>query len=369
MSPKASPPKRFWDTSLGIWLYIIGTRLLMGLGGLVAITIVGGLVYLLFWVPEQFTDPAPTRQLVLAGKVVNSQTGEWPNNRLVLVFLNGKEIARSTTAMGSFSRSRQGIHDGLFVVQIDNAYRLARDSFLKGEDGKPFFQRPGLGDLYHWFPEFEEGGLVVIPVPSKNLTYAVKVLTGDVASLPQAILTPGSAQLRGTNNIVISLADASPAQMPPAGSAIDTRVSVQGTSYEKSTQTIETNKVTVPINNCGGSAPVVQQFVQSQTFIHEYRMEAGAGAGVSVSLPVGWAKLVFELQAKYGFEQGQIDTRTVGTTLEAAPGTNQVYVVTWKEVWEAGTANVLVGNDSLVIPFRVRTNLIYSIDSNKLGCN
>jgi hypothetical protein len=78
--------------------------------------------------------------------------------------------------------------------------------------------------------------------------------------------------------------------------------------------------------------------------------------------------LVAELQAKYGFEQGQIDTRQISYHMEALPGTNQVYVITWQEVWDSGVAQVNAGNDNITIPFRVKTNLVYQVDSTRLDC-
>jgi hypothetical protein len=83
---------------------------------------------------------------------------------------------------------------------------------------------------------------------------------------------------------------------------------------------------------------------------------------------VPWAKLLVELQAKYGFEQGQVDSRTVDTTLEVERGTNQVFVIVWSEVWDSGTAAIMAGNDRIEAPFRVKKDVIYSIDSEKLAC-
>jgi len=78
--------------------------------------------------------------------------------------------------------------------------------------------------------------------------------------------------------------------------------------------------------------------------------------------------LILELEARYGYKQGQIDERTINTTLTAEPETNQSYLITWQEIWESGSGIAVVGEDTVSIPFRVRTNVIHSIFSEKLSC-
>ena len=143
---------------------------------------------------------------------------------------------------------------------------------------------------------------------------------------------------------------------------------IKDVKYDASPEIIELSKMTIPMDNCGGSAPLAQDYTYSQTFIHEYRMEASGGVGAQIPIPIEWLGLRVELQAKYGFEQGQIDSREIAYHMQAEPGTNQVYIVTWREVWEFGTAQALAGNDIITVPFRVKTNLIYEVDSTKLEC-
>jgi hypothetical protein len=301
---------------------------------------------------------------VFAGKVVNQETGEWPNNRLVLLFLKDQEIGRSVTNMGEFPQSKRGIHDGFFVIQVQNSYQLPSESF-HGITLSRAFSMPG-GYYYTWFDELEEGSLTTIPVPSKNIKYVLKVLNGDISNFPSALLIPGSTTLKNDNGIVVSLAMTSSAQ---TSAVIPTENDkIQDVLYATNTETVEINKITVPINNCGGSAEVIQKYIQSQTFIYEYQASAEGGVGLNIPLPFGWANLILELQARYGFEQGQIDSRTIETTLNADAGTNQAYMITWKEIWESGSGTVLTGGDTITIPFRVRTNVIHSIDSQQLSC-
>jgi hypothetical protein len=224
--------------------------------------------------------------------------------------------------------------------------------------------------IYHWFDSVAEGSTLQIPVPSKNITYVVKVISGDVASLPQQLLVPGTTRLTKNGDIIVSLDETSgAAQAEAEAEGLKERMVVDGVNYAADEDMMTVNKITVPINNCRGSSTLVQEYSQMQAFIHEYRGELGGGVGFGVPLPRTLLNLQLELQAKYGFEQGQIDSRTVTYRMEAEPGTNQVYVITWQEVWETGTAQVVTETETISVPFRAKTNLIYQIDSMQLPCN
>lgn len=53
--------------------------------------------------------PTTNSEIVFAGKVVNPNNGEWTNNRLVLVFLNSKEIARTTTSTMDYTATTRAL--------------------------------------------------------------------------------------------------------------------------------------------------------------------------------------------------------------------------------------------------------------------
>jgi hypothetical protein len=55
--------------------------------------------------------------------------------------------------------------------------------------------------------------------------------------------------------------------------------------------------------------------------------------------------------------------------MAAEPGTNLVYLITWQEIWEKGMAQVTSGIDNVLVPFKVKSNVVYKIDSQSLGCN
>lgn len=307
-------------------------------------------------------------ELVFAGRVVDSGSGEWPNNRLVLVFVKGKEIARGLTALGRFRGSGQGVHDGLFVVTVPNTYGLSVEELNHDFDKEQRFHPDG-ALAYMWFQTAPEGQTYRFPVKSKNITYVLKILPGEVSSLPEALRVPGSARLKADNDIVVALNSSPTMSTEAASNENQERALIEGVTYDGTTRTVPVNKITVPINNCGGSANIVQEYTQTQIFVHEYHAEVGGSVGLEVPLPFNLLNLQLELQAKYGFEQGQVASRTVSYRMEAEPGTNQIYVITWQEVWDTGTAQTITGADTITVPFQVKTNLIYKVDSSKLPCN
>jgi hypothetical protein len=305
---------------------------------------------------------------IISGKVVNSTTGEWTNDRLVLLFLHNKEVSRATTSIGQSPFSQEGTHDGLFTLYADNPYGIKMDE-LGGDktlfswqettwgDGTP------IGNAYAYLDNFEEGSSYEIPVPAKNVSYIVKVIGGNINNLPPSLLVAGSAILRDNGAIVVTLPNTPENQTPGTENL---NAMVQGIDYNTSSQTIDVNKFTVPIDNCAGSVRVSQKYTQSQTFIHEYHQETSAG--VSVEIPLFFIKIVPEIQTRYGYENGQIETKTVEYDMAAEPQTKVTYIVTWQEVWESGVAEITSGTDLIEVPFKAKTNLIYKIESEPATC-
>lgn len=317
------------------------------------------------------TADSPCGSLGFAGKAVNASTGEWPSNRLVLAYLKGREVGRGVTTSREFEPTGLPIVDGVFVVEVPNQYELTAGE-LSRESGLLFRWENAdrvTGDspwnksiAYHWFGDVEEGSIHHVGVPSRNITYTLKVVQGDLASLPGELQVAGSTELRGTNTIVVSSPATAPGDVMPDASARMRDVAT-GLSSER----VVLSRVTIPIDNCGGNALVSQTYVQSQTFIHSYRIEAGAAIGVEIPVALQ-LRLVAELEARYSYEQGQLDTRSIEYSMAAEPRTSVTYVVTWSEVWESGTADVETGPDVVSVPFRVRTNVVYDVDSETLAC-
>lgn len=298
------------------------------------------------------------QNISFVGKITNDN-GDWINNRLVLVYLKNSEVGRAVSITGK-PKFNDVVTDGYFNVKTPNIYEINAMELLNEKASLNITHN--LQSMYISLGENKEGFAESFSLPSRKLTYVVKILAGDISSLPPEMLQPGSTRLRDDGQIIVAL--------PGYVSANGTQTSgifVQDISYAIKTEQVETNKLTVPINNCAGSVEVSQKYTQTQTFVHQYTGEIGFNIGVEIPLPL-WAKLTPEFTAKYGFENGQVDTRTVEYNMAAAPGTNVIYIVTWSEVWESGAANVINGNDTIVVPFRVKTNLIYDIASEPRNC-
>lgn len=331
--------------------------------------------------PTAAKDDFVPGAIVLAGKVVNSRTGEWPNDRLVLLFLKGQEVGRDTTSMRDVAPiTDQGIMDGVFAVSAPNAYGVGLSQL--DESGTSFtrFQVRGSEveciafggtacemwaqslNAYHWFGAVEEGSTYHIPIPSKNTEYVLKVIEGDIALLPAAIQSPGSTSLKDDGTIVVALPETGPGETASPG--VDAEV--QTIKYDDAPRPVELNKFTVSIDNCAGSAPITQKYTQSQSFIHEYHTSVTGGIGLEISL--FWLKVVPQLQVESGYSNGQIETKTIEYEMQAEPKTRVTYVFTWQEEWKSGVAEVTAGGDLISIPFEIRSNLIYSTQSEPSSC-
>ncbi|MEK6751630.1 MAG: hypothetical protein AABZ00_05130 [Chloroflexota bacterium] len=298
-------------------------------------------------------------QMTFTGKVVNSQTGEWPNNRLVLVFFKNVEIGRDTTKTGT--TKTEGVVDGAFSIAIPNTYQLTVEQL--NESGTKF-ETDEFGGIFHWFGEFEEGSAQSISIPSKNIEYVIKVIDGDISTLPPELLQPGSANLQSDGSIVVK----APATNNSTAVSLNSEVQVNDINISGS-ESSDLGAMTIPIaiNNCGGNSKVTQGYSRTQTFIHEFNAGVGVKIGVDFSVPI-WASVSAELENQYNFKQGQVDTRTLDTELAAEPNTNVKYTITWQEIWDYGEAEVTDNATVMMVPFRVKKELSYSIESENLGC-
>lgn len=120
------------------------------------------------------------------------------------------------------------------------------------------------------------------------------------------------------------------------------------------------------IENCQGNSALSQVNSSTQTFYHEYETEVLATA--SVDLPIKLPVLL-ELQARYGFVQGQVNSKQVSFNMEAQPGTSVVYTLIWLETWESGIAIVEAESEKFEVPFRVRKSVTSDISSETSDCS
>lgn len=311
-------------------------------------------------------------ELIFAGKVVNPDTGEWPNDRLVLLFLKTQEIARTVTSTGEFDAIKRGIVfesvngglgviDGLFVFHIPNTYKLTILSLGIDPREQPFVEAyylPGgifssTDVLAAWFDPFYEGDSREIFIPSKNIRYTVVVLKGPVAELPAEIQQPGSTELRSGNRLVAvnpAAANSTPQPRPVADGSVkflDTVEEIQ-----------EFDPLRFPLNNCGGSADLVQRY--TKTYVHKIIDESMSRLGIEVPI-LDWLKVVAEVERRYGIEQGQITT--FDTLLTVPAGQFAEYIIIRKQVWETGMAEFPSGSTLVSVPYRVLKDEIYEVSA------
>lgn len=342
-----------------------------------AIGIITSFVYLLtiffmltraLWYPIVF---APDK-IIFSGKTVDPESSKWTNNRLIIVFLNGEEIGRAITKRGEFSNSRTGINDGLYVVETDNTYRLKLGDmnienipFSSGFKHDFYSWDGGYSFMYHWFDPTYEGTTTTVYVPVKNANYVIYAFHGDISELPPELLIVGVTHLREDGAVIVDFEKV--AQSQNISVSDDVQATVNNVAYNSDLQTIDVNRINIPINNCQGSSRISQKYIQTQTYMHEYRVEAQAGVSVDIPLAL-WLKVVPELSLRYGFSQGQIDTTTVEYDLIAEPGQYINYFITWQEEWGTGTVDLSENNQRILVPYRVKMNLTYKIESQAQSC-
>jgi hypothetical protein len=302
-------------------------------------------------------------ELIFVGKVVSPHTGKWLNNRLVLLFLQSKEIDRYTTSTGEFDGivlpaqnerldGGLGVVDGLFIFRIPNTYKLRIDNLGISPNEVPFkqvrdFAVYNLSSGYHeglaaWIDPLYEGSSRNFLIPSKNMRYTVMVLPGDVSQLPAEIQQPGSVALLDDGRL-IAIDPGAPATSPQP--AISKNVS-------KFEQVVEEGKefsaVVFPINNCGGTAEVKQEV--SVTYLHEIIDETKKKMGIELPI-LDWFTIVAEIENHYGISNKEITV--YATTLTVPPGQNIRYTLARKQVWESGLVTVDTGGVEISAPYRI----------------
>lgn len=231
-------------------------------------------------VPTPIPTPTPTSvpvvqlysyvyNLVFAGKVVNKDSGEWPNDRLVLLFLKGREIGRTISSTGEFTATIStnegwlggsasangniGIVDGMFILSAPNTYELTISSLGIDPTKLGFFEANYNGTaLISWLDPFYEGESHEYYIPSKNITYVVKVMSGPVYELPAEIQQPGSTELREGNRLVAiepATENATPQPKPMADGSVEL--------LNQKEEILEFDPIRIPINNCGGTSDLL----------------------------------------------------------------------------------------------------------------
>ena len=90
-------------------------------------------------------------------------------------------------------------------------------------------------------------------------------------------------------------ADVEPTQTTPGDppQVVPSEYNIENITYGEEPEEIEVDKITVPLDNCGGSAVIHQKFSNTQTFVYKYLEDKTYSGGAEISIPViTWAKIV-----------------------------------------------------------------------------
>lgn len=376
---EASP----FSLMVGFALIVLVATLLIRRGSIVVIfqLLICGLLGILVLAAFLYTENTVAEKLVFSGNVVRTDVGSSANDRLVVIFLNGQEIGRAFTTRTELPALKQGILDGTFVAEIDNVYGLSLSTVDTRNDltnligvakGRrsvsisplgidiPITAKQTYPYIYYWLGEIPEGSTKSIYLPSKKATFVIKVIPGSI-SPPLLEELNGPLELSADGTIIASASNVF------LGSAPGVAIVENIRHLNSEALQMEINRITVPLDNCGGSVILSQKYSYSQLFTHEYREDSTVKIGVDI--PVGvWLDLTAQLEKTFGFKQGEVSSQAVEYNMAVEPGTSLIYEVVWKEIWESGTADMKTGNDTIVIPFRAKTGLVYEVISRARDC-
>lgn len=315
-------------------------------------------------VPMRCRSFPPPDEIAFIGRLLNSKADNYPNNRLVLLFLQSTEIARGTTSTsGILSWYSSGVSDGIFVLHSPNTYQLSKEDFPIEFYIEPPLKFPDYNAwtsplfLYTWIDNYEEGSVYPVYISSKKITYTIVSLAGDISKLPAEIQQPGSVSLLDGNRLVA----VDPNAPEPAPQSAYSNSQAQ---FEQVTENVtEFPPAIFPLNNCGGGAEIKQEI--SQAYIHEIIDESKTKFGIELPL-TDWLKIVFEVEKHYGISDKQITTYS--TTLTVPAGQNVEYTVIRQQTWENGVAIV---NDGIEVsaPYRIlKSETFEVVNSQQKSC-
>jgi hypothetical protein len=101
-------------------------------------------------------------------------------------------------------------------------------------------------------------------------------------------------------------------------------------AQETGTEELYLETEQVPINNCNGPAAVTVHRQISKTIYHDVYVDAGADVNLDAIL------VSTALGQRYGYQDGEMETRSFGVDLTAPANARVVYVLEWREVWVKG---------------------------------
>ncbi|MEL6699923.1 MAG: hypothetical protein AAFP89_27115 [Bacteroidota bacterium] len=337
------------------------------------LSVLGIIVYGLLAIGSYGTDQLsddPKEKLEFVGRV--SDTLKNPkNNRLVIAYLNGKEVGRSQTELGKYDGIDKNPDDGLFILEVDNSYELTETELHSSAGVRPsslgsksstssLMEQKLWSRTYMNIGELNEGDWFNLNVKSRrNLSYSLKVLPGEIESLPLDLQNGDNPTVLTKDHEVVVVTN----QGVPKQKVTDV-------VFTKETEEVKIKEIEFPINNCGGSSIAKQRYEKTESFLHEKSFNLNAR--VKARFPALWLlgiDLSPQLQMKYGFVEREFSEETIAVEFKSEPRTSTTYTIAWYEVWQHGVAKVESTEGIVSVPFKVKTKLKYEINSTKGRCN
>lgn len=161
------------------------------------------------------------------------------------------------------------------------------------------------------------------------------------------MITSRTAALICAAGVLLFAASCSPVSNPPAVAASITLRNVQ-------LQPVQTGTDKQAVNNCGGTDDATYTIAKEREISHQLEVasELSLSADGSVKVLGTGIGLGAAVASKVGATYGKRDTveRTIEITVQ--PKTMVEYEVSLQDVYEAGDAEITVGNQKTTVPFR-----------------
>lgn len=310
---------------------------------------------------RKYAEKAKDR-IEFVGRVTDSG-GRPRNDRLVLVFKNGEEVGRSTSALGKYDKIEKVPNDGLFKIAFDNEYEITEVELKDIFYSFGSTSRTGSGSIYNrtwiYFGQILEGRQKELKVTSRNnVTYTIKVIAGNFNSLPE--------DLRNDENSTMMDKDGSVVVVGPDGAP---HLEPESVDFTGKIEEIKLRDILFPVDNCGGNSLISNSYSDVQSFVHETSFDIGFDAKAKYpSLSLAGINLTTQLKSRFGFSHREVSETIINTQFAAAPGSNVMHKLVWYEVWEHGTAVVRTDGGLVSLPFKVKTRLVYKLEAVKEKC-
>lgn len=288
------------------------------------------------------------RKLEFIGRVRSFQD-DLLNDRLIILYLNGKEVGRDITHTSKYYTDDVP-NDGLFQIEVPNEYELSEKEIAE--------RKYNTGIISTWKRIFKghwgavtfidagtpyEGITKEFIFPNRNnLKYSVKVMYSDFGALPREIRECEYTILSENGDISC-----------PFGSNGPDSTNLSLANIED----IKLKDVEIPLDNCGGNSQINQRYFESEKYTHEFNFSAGIDAGI-----------FRRIQARLGITDKQESEQTIESNFIAKARNKVIYTITWYEVWQHGSITYKTERGVKAIPFKVKAKLRYEIKSKNVSC-